>query len=98
MALTKTTTEDRIEVVGDFKLVHLRTATVIKEDGTELSRSFHRKSLNPGELNGAKDALVDTDLSSESAEVRGIATSVWTTDVKNAWKTKLIAEENDTGS
>ena len=93
MALTKTTEEDKIEVVGPYKHIQIRTATVVKEDGTELSRSFHRKSLNPGKLNDAKDALVDTDLSSESAEVRGIATTVWTTDVKNAWKTKLIADE-----
>ena len=93
MALTKTTEEDKIEVVGPYKHVQVRTATVIKEDGTELSRSFHRKVLNPGRLNDANVTLVDTDLSSESADVRGIATSVWTTDVKNAWKTKLIADE-----
>ena len=93
MAITKTIEEDKIEVVGPYKHVQVRTATVIKEDGTELSRSFHRKVLNAGTLNGAKDTLVDTDLSSESAEVRGIATTVCTTDVKNAWKTKLIADE-----
>ena len=93
MALTKTTEEDKIEVVGPYKHIQIRTATVVKEDGTELSRSFHRKSLNPGKLNDAKDALVDTDLSSESAEVRGIATTVWTSTVKDAWKAKLIAEE-----
>ena len=92
MAITKTTEEDKIEVVGPYKHVQVRTATVIKEDGKELSRSFHRKVLDPGTLNDAKDTLVDTDLSSESAEVRGIATSVWTSTVKDAWKTKLIAD------
>ena len=90
MALTKTTVEDKIEVVGDYKHIQVRTATVIKEDGTELSRSFHRKVLTPGTLDGS-DNLVDTDTSSESTEVKGIASTVWTTDVKNAWKARLIA-------
>ena len=93
MALTKTTEEDKIEVVGPYKTVQIRTATVIKEDGTELSRSFSRKTLSPGTLD-ASDNLVDTDTSAESAEVKGIASAVWTTDVKNAWKAKLIADKN----
>ena len=92
MALTKTTEEDKIEVVGPYKTVQVRTATVIKEDGTELSRSFSRKTLSPGTLDGS-DNLVDTDTSSESTEVKGIASTVWTTDVKNAWKAKLIADK-----
>ena len=92
MALTKTTVEDKIEVVGDYKHIQVRTATVIKEDGTELSRSFHRKVLTPGTLDGS-DNLVDTDTSSESAEVKGIAAAVWTTDVKNAYKAHLIANK-----
>ena len=93
MALTKTTEEDKIEVVGPYKTVQIRTATVIKEDGTELSRSFSRKTLSPGTLD-ASDNLVDTDTSAESAEVKGIASAVWTTDVKNAWKAKLIADKS----
>ena len=92
MALTKTITEDKIEVVGDYKIVQIRTATVIKEDGKELSRSFHRKVLSPGTLDGC-DNLVDTDTSDESAEVKGITSSVWTTSVKDAWKAKLIADK-----
>ena len=92
MALTKTLIEDKIEVVGDYKHIQIRTATVIKEDGVELSRSFHRKVLDPGTLDGS-DNLVDTNISSESDEVKGIATSVWTTSVKNAWKAKLIADK-----
>ena len=92
MALTKTQVEDKIEIVGDYKHIQIRTATVIKEDNTELSRSFHRKVLTPGNLDGS-DNLVDTDTSSESAEVKGIASTVWTTDVKNAWKAKLIADK-----
>ena len=93
MALTKTQVEDKIEIVGDYKHIQIRTATVIKEDNTELSRSFHRKVLTPGNLDGS-DNLVDTDTSSESAEVKGIASTVWTTDVKNAWKAKLIADKS----
>ena len=92
MALTKTLIEDKIEVVGDYKHIQIRTATVIKEDGVELSRSFHRRVLDPGTLDGS-DNLVDTNVSSESDEVKGIATSVWTTSVKNAWKAKLIEDK-----
>ena len=89
MALTKETSADKVEVVGPFKFVQVRTATVIKEDGTEISRSFSRKVLTPGVLDSSKN-LVDTDLSSESAEVRGICTSVWTDTIKAAYKTHLI--------
>jgi len=92
MAITKTLIEDKIEVVTDYKHVQVRTATVIKEDGVELSRSFHRKVLTPGTLDGS-DNLVDTDTSSESAEVKGIAAAVWTSTVKDAWKAKLIADK-----
>ena len=90
MALTKTIEEDQINVVGEYKKICIRTATVIKEDGKELSRTFHRKTINPGTLDGS-DNLVDTDVSGESAEVRGIASTVWTTDVKTAWKNYLVS-------
>ena len=92
MALTKTTEEDKIEVVGLYKFVQVRTATVIKEDGNEISRSFHRKVLDPGGLD-ASDNLVDTNISGESAEVQGICNSVWTSTIKDAWKAKLIADK-----
>ena len=92
MALTKTLVEDKIEVIGDYKLIHIRTASVIKEDDKELTRSFHRKVLDPGTLD-ASDNLVDRDISAESAEVKGIAAAVWTSTVKDAWKAKLIAEK-----
>ena len=92
MALTKTTEEDKIEVVGPYKHVQVRTATVIKDDGVEISRSFHRKVLDPGTLDSS-DNLVDTNTSSESDEVKGITAAVWTTAIKNAWKAKLIADK-----
>jgi len=93
MALTKTTEEDKIEVVGEYKAVQIRTATIVKEDGKELSRSFHRRVLHPGTLDSS-DNLVDTDVSAESAEIKGITSSVWTSTVKDAWKAKLIADKS----
>ena len=94
MAITKELIEDKIEVVGDYKTIQVRTATVIKEDGVELSRSFHRHALVCVSSVQADDnswTHTDTDVSGESTEVQGIATAVWTTAVKNAKKT---ANEN----
>ena len=93
MALTKTLVDDKIEIVGDFKHVQVRTATVIKEDDVELNRSYSRKVIEPGSLDGS-DNLVDTDISGESAEVQAICNSVWTTNVKNAYKAHLIATKS----
>jgi|TARA_R100000008_G_C3541053_1_gene144775 hypothetical protein len=93
MALTKTTEEDRLEIVGTYKLVQIRQATIIKEDGKELSRTFHRRVLNPGKLDSSNN-LVDTDISGESSEVQSVCNAVWTTTVKDAWKDKLIADES----
>ena len=91
MALTKTTENDKIEVISKWN-VQVRTATVIKEDGKELTRSFHRKVLTPGTLD-ASDNLVDTDLSSEDADVKAIAEAAWTTQVKADFKAFLIANK-----
>ena len=79
MAITKELTEDKIEVVGDYKSIQVRTATVIKEDGVELSRSFHRHTLEC--VSSVKNddntwTHTDTDVSGESTEVQGIATAV----------------------
>jgi len=93
MALTESIEYDKIEVVGTYKMVQVRKATVIKKDGEELTRSFHRHALVPGSLDES-DNLVDTDLSSEPAEVTAICNAVWTTDVKAAWKAKLIADKD----
>ena len=92
MALAESIEYDKIEIVGQYKAVQVRKATVIKKDGVELTRSFHRYVLNPGTLD-ASDNLVDTDLSGEPAEVSAICTAAWTTDVKAAWKAKLIADK-----
>ena len=92
MALTESIEYDKIEVVGQYKAVQVRKATVIKKDGTEMARSFERYVLQPGTLD-ASDNLVDTDISSEPAVVEAICNAVWTTDVKAAWKAKLIADK-----
>ena len=76
MAITKTTEVAKIEVVGEYKAVQVRTDTVIKEDGKELSRSSHRHVKHP-----------DEDISGEDAEVQAVANAVWTDSVKAAWKT-----------
>ena len=89
MAITKELIEDKIEIVGDYKAIQVRTATVIKEDGVELSRSFHRHVLDcVSSVQNDDDSWThtDTDISGESTEVQGIATAVWTTTVKNAKK------------
>ena len=70
MALTETTVEDKIEVVGDHKHVQVRTATVIARDGTEISRSFHRHSLSCSIK--SDDTWGDTDISGQSTEVQAI--------------------------
>ena len=95
MALTESIEYDKIEVVGIYKAVQIRKATVIKKDDTELTRSFERYVLNPGTLD-ASDKLVDTDLSEQPAEVSAVCNAVWTTDVKAAWKAKLIADKSST--
>ena len=92
MALTESLEYDKIEVVGPYKAVQVRKATVIKKDDVELTRAFERYVLHPGTLDGS-DNLVDTDLSSEPAEVLAICNAVWTTDVKAAWKAKLITDK-----
>ena len=88
MAITKTTVEDKIEIVGEHKNIQIRTATVIKEDGEELTRSFHRKVLEcvSSSYDGSSWTHTDTDISGESTEVQAICNAVWTTTVKNAKK------------
>ena len=83
MALTKTTEIGKVEVVGEYKAVQVRTDTVIKEDGTELSRTYHRSVLQP-----------HMDISGENAEVQAVCNAVWTDSVKASWKT---FKDNQTG-
>ena len=92
MALAESIEYDKIEVVGQYKNVQVRKATVIKKNDVELTRSFERYVLQIGTLDG-NDALVETDISSEPAEIQAICNAVWTTDVKAAWKANLIANK-----
>ena len=92
MALAESIEYDKIEVVGQYKAVQVRKATVITKDGKELTRSFERYVLHAGVLD-ASDNLVDTDISAEPAEVQAICNAVWTTDVKNTYKAYLIANK-----
>ena len=91
MALTKTTENDKIEVVNKWN-IQIRNATVIKEDGKELSRSFRRNVLVPGTLD-ASDNLVNTDISGEDADVQAIANAAWTSQVKTDYTAFLVANK-----
>jgi phage host-nuclease inhibitor protein Gam len=82
MALTEETVQDKVEIVGDFKHVQVRTATVIKRDGVEISRSFHRHVVAP-----------DADISGESSQVQAICAAVHTDEVKAAYAAHLAAQE-----
>ena len=99
MALTESIEYDKIEIVGQYKLVQVRKANVIKKDGAEITRSFERFVLDPGTLD-ASNNLVDNPLLKEpdgttniADEVKTVCNAVWTTSVKNAWKSKLIADK-----
>ena len=74
MALTKEVKYDKVEIVGEHKAVQCRQATIVKEDGVELSRSFHRHVLHP-----------DSDISGEPQEIQDVCHAVWSDEVKQAW-------------
>ena len=104
MALSESIEYDKIEVVGPYKLVQVRKATVIKKDGIELSRSFNRFVLDPGTLDDSNN-LVENPLTKEIDgvtdivdEVKAICNAVWTTTVKDAWKANLISEKVGIGT
>ena len=98
MALTKTIIDDKIEIVTEFKHLQIRTSTVIKEDGVEISRTFSRRTLQCGSLDNTITNFVDTNVSSESAEIQAICNAVWTTSVKDAWKAFLLSQQTLPGS
>ena len=87
MAITKETQIGKIEVVGKYKCVQVRTDTVVMEDGTELSRKYHRHALSP-----------DADISAEHAEVKAICNAVWTDQVKADYETFKTAQEAKLGA
>jgi len=81
MSLEKVIKIDQIEIVGDYKAVQVRQATVVTDDGVELSRSFHRHVLN-----------CDADISGEDSEVQSVCNAVWTDEVKAAYQTHLDSQ------
>jgi phage host-nuclease inhibitor protein Gam len=80
--ITKELKEDKIEIVGDYKAIQVRTATVIKEDGVEISRSYHRHVVS----------CLD-DISGESTEVQAICNAVWTDEIRTAYQEHLNNSE-----
>ena len=91
MALTETQVQDKIEIVGGYKHIQIRTAAVIKRDDVEISRSFHRHVLAP--CAKTDDTWADTDISGESTEVQAIANAVWTSTIKTAYQQMMDAQE-----
>ena len=98
MAITKSIIVDKTEVVSvgstyssdEWKTVQVRTATVIKEDGVELNRSFHRHILVPGTIAEGSTTLTDTNISGEDAGVQAICNVVWTSSVKEAYRVTQV--------
>tara|TARA_R100000734_G_C3252598_1_gene53681 strand:+ start:382 stop:633 length:252 start_codon:yes stop_codon:yes gene_type:complete len=81
VALTEEAIQDKIEVVGDYKIVQVRTTTIIKRDGTEISRSYHRHTVAP-----------NADISGESTEVQAICNAVHTDAIKTAYAKHLESQ------
>ena len=84
MAITKETLIGKMEIVGEFKSVQVRTDTVLKEDGTELSRSYHRHVLHP-----------DADITNQTSEVQAVCNAVWTDQIKADYATFKANQENN---
>jgi hypothetical protein len=84
MALTKEVRYDKIEITGEYKVIQCREATIIKDNGVELSRTFHRHLLHPGD-----------DITGEPQETQDICNAVWTDEVKSAWT--AVQAESPTG-
>jgi hypothetical protein len=82
MALTERSVEDKIEIVGNYKHIQVRTATIIERDGVEISRTFHRHVVSPND-----------DISGESAEVQAICNAVWTQEIKDAYPAHVASSQ-----
>jgi len=106
MALTKEVIYDKTEIFGEYKHVQCREATIVKEDGIELSRSFSRHVLVPSKCSPDLDSAgnpdgtfthTDTDISGEPAETQAVCVAIWTDEVKAAWKTQCEASQSEPG-
>ena len=94
MALTESLEYDKMEIVTQWKHVQVRQATVVKKDGVEIARSFHRYVLTPGTLD-ASDNLVNTDISGQPTDIQGLCNALWTDAVKSSWRTRLIEQKSE---
>ena len=94
MAYTESIEYDKMEIVTQWKHVQVRQATVVKKDGVEIARSFHRYVLTPGTLD-ASDNLVNTDISGQPTDIQGVCNALWTDAVKSSWKTRLIEQKSE---
>ena len=92
MALSKASSIDKIIIRSPYNNIELRTATVIVEDDTPISLNYDHKTVELGKLNSS-DELIDTDMSGYSTEIQGVASAVWTEDVKTKYKEYLIANK-----
>ena len=95
MALTERFENDKIEIVGQYKAVQVRRATVIERDGVEINRSFHRHVLQPGTVAEGTSTLTDTDISGEDADVQAICNAAWTSQVKTDFTAFLVANKGN---
>lgn len=91
MAITKETVTDKIEV-RETGRIEIRTATILKEDGKEITRTFHKHAIDPSDKNPETEAWEDTDISSEDARVQAIANATWTDSVKTAYQEMMDAQ------
>ena len=89
MAITKEVKADKIEVMETGR-IQIRTATIIKEDGNEITRTFHRHAIDPSDKSSG--SWQDTDISGEDARVQAIANATWTDDVKSAYETFIDSQ------
>ena len=83
MALSEEQVIDKIEFVGDHRIMQIREATVIKRDGVEISRSYHRRAINAGATD-SDGVWLDSDTTAESVDIQAIAVAGWTAEVKSA--------------
>ena len=90
MAITKEIIVDKLEIVGEYKKIHLREATVVSEDGIEIARNFHRRIISPSGSN----TVISASLATETLETKSVANVVWTDTVKGAYNAFLTGSSN----
>jgi hypothetical protein len=90
MAITKEIIVDKLEIVGEYKKIHLREATVVSEDGIEIARNFHRKIISPSGSN----TVISASLATETLETKSVANVVWTDTIKGAYNAFLTGSSN----